>query len=168
MTTELLEKTKENLFNFSVDQNDLKSILGAFPKDEKVNMVTLEYEVQILKIVTVGWSINYFMEKNKDKDQLGEMYWKTVYEFSKNLSDYSSGTTGKDIDYYNILNERLNLYIEALNNLQAVSEPSKIVGHVFGEICGYKDNIDVIGIGTKVFSATILAVQAYLSSLEMI
>lgn len=168
MKKELLEKTKENLFNFSVDQNDLKSILRTFPEDKNVNMVTVEYEVQILKIVTVGWAITYFMEKNEDKDLLAEMYWKTVYEFSKNLSSYSSGTTGENIDYYGILRERLDLYINALSSLQTVSEPSVIVGHVFAEISGYKEHEDVIGTGKKVFSATILAVQAYLSSLELI
>jgi len=62
-----LEKVSENLVNFSVDRDDLNRIMAMLPEDENVNRVTVEYEIPLLKIVSVGWAIAYFMEDRPEK-----------------------------------------------------------------------------------------------------
>ncbi len=164
-SSEIVEKVSENLFNFSIDQNDLKSIIKSV-KDDSIDMVNLEYEIQILKIVLTGWSISYFMEGKAEKKQLSESFWIKIHEFSKNLSSISTGATGKKIEYFIILNERLEVYVKAITELGSVNNPVDIVGHVFAEVCGDKINTNMIDTGKNLFSATILAVRTYLESVD--
>ena len=61
-----LEEVSENLVNFSVDRDDLNRIMAMLPEDEAINRVTVEYEIPLLKIVSVGWAIAYFLENRPE------------------------------------------------------------------------------------------------------
>ncbi len=54
-----VEETAQNLAAFAVDRTDLKTILHSLPPESGPNRVTLEYELGMLKILTVGWGISF-------------------------------------------------------------------------------------------------------------
>ena len=55
-----IEKAAEALFNFAVDREDVKALVANLPEETDIQGVTVEYELQILKIISVGWSISYY------------------------------------------------------------------------------------------------------------
>ena len=81
-----IEKTGEDLFNFAIDREDVKWLMDRLPPEADVKRTTVEYELQILKIITVGWSISYYLANSPQKNVLVERYWNDVNEFSRNLT----------------------------------------------------------------------------------
>lgn len=158
-----LEKVCENLVNFSVDRDDLNRIMAMLPEEETVNRVTVEYEIPLLKIVSVGWAIAYFMENQPEKQALLESFWKAIDEFSKGLSDVTNLTTGADINYFHMLKERVDTYVQALNMQPEAKDPAAVIGPTFAGICNTPDNIHVIMTGNRVFNAAIIGVKEYLA-----
>jgi hypothetical protein len=110
-----IEKAGEDLFNFAVDREDVKTLVANLPEEIDVQVVTVEYELQILKIISVGWSIAYYLEKGPQKTQLAECYWQEVQQFANNISASTGLVTGHEIDYFQILKDRLDMYLAALN-----------------------------------------------------
>ncbi len=73
-----IEKAGEDLFDFAVDREDVKALVANLPEEADIHGVTVEYELQLLKIISVGWSISYYLEKGPQKTQLAELYWQAV------------------------------------------------------------------------------------------
>ncbi len=162
-----LEKVSENLVNFSVDRDDLNRIMTMLPEDEAVNRVTVEYEIPLLKIVSVGWAIAYFMEEQPEKKALLESFWQAIDEFSKGLSDVTNLTTGADINYFHMIKERVDTYVQALNMQPDAKDPAAVIGPTFAGICNTPDNIHVIMTGNRVFNAAIIGVKEYLAHINI-
>ena len=162
-----LEKVCENLVNFSVDRDDLNRLMAMLPEDEAVKRVTVEYEIPLLKIVSVGWTIAYYMENRPEKKALLESFWKAIDEFSKSLSDVTNLTTGADINYFHMIKERVDTYVQALNMQPDVKDPAAVIGPTFAGICNTPDNIHVIMTGNRVFKAAIIGVKEYLAHIDI-
>ena len=92
-----IEKAGEDLFNFALDREDVKSIMSLWPKEAEIKRETVEYELQILKFISTGWSITYFLENSPHKDRLAQVYWKTVYQYSLSISEATDLMTGQKI-----------------------------------------------------------------------
>ncbi len=56
-----VQKLAQNLASFAIDRTDLKELLSALPAENNLNITTIEYELGILKILSVGWGISFFM-----------------------------------------------------------------------------------------------------------
>jgi len=95
-----IEKASEDLFDFAIDRSDIKMILQSLPEDIKINRVSLEYEIQLLKILAVGWSISFFLDESSLKKELSESFWNAVQNFSQSISTLSSSSTGKCFKSY--------------------------------------------------------------------
>jgi len=162
-----LEKVSENLVNFSVDRDDLNRILTLLPEDDAINRVTVEYEIPLLKIVSVGWAIAYYMEERPEKRALLETFWQAIDEFSKGLSDVTNLTTGADINYFHMIKERVDTYVQALNMQPDAKDPAAVIGPTFAGICNTPDNIHVIMTGNRVFNAAIIGVKEYLAHINI-
>ena len=162
-----LEKVCENLVNFSVDRDDLNRLMAMLPEDEAVKRVTVEYEIPLLKIVSVGWTIAYYMENRPEKKALLESFWKAIDEFSKSLSDVTNLTTGADINYFHMIKERVDTYVQALNMQPDAKDPAAVIGPTFAGICNTPDNIHVIMTGNRVFKAVIIGVKEYLAHIDI-
>ena len=80
-----IEITGEDLFNFAIDRQDVKWLMERLPPEADVKRSTVEYELQILKIIGVGWSISYYLTNSPQKIALLELYWNAVNEFSRDL-----------------------------------------------------------------------------------
>jgi hypothetical protein len=163
----LLEQTGEALFNFAVDREDVKILLAALPTGADVERAKVEYELGILRIISVGWSVAYFLEQSPHKNRLAELYWKAVQEFSQSISAAAGMMIGKDIDYFQVLKDRLNRYLEALRQQPHVSEPAVVIGPEFAGACGNSHDVYAVMTGTKMFIAAVAGVKEYLEALKL-
>ncbi|MBW2099976.1 MAG: hypothetical protein JRG68_04305 [Deltaproteobacteria bacterium] len=162
-----VEEIAGNLVNFSIDRSELKVILQGLPQEAGINPITLEYEIALLKILSVGWGISFFMGEHPKKKELTEVFWNSIHDFSKNISTATSSSIGKELDYFQILKERIDLYINALNLCSDVSDPTSVIGPTFAEVCGDKENACTILAGSKIFCLSIGTVRDYLESVEI-
>ncbi len=159
-----IQETGESLANFSLDRESVLFALSRLPEEESINKVTIEYEIQLLKILSVGWSISYFMENHSEKAQLIENFWDVLFEFSKNLSSVTSLAIGKEVDYFKALKERIDIYLQALAEAPHVKDPASVIGPTFARLCGNTDNVHVIMAGNRVFHLSLEGVKRYLES----
>ena len=164
-----VQETAQNLAAFAIDRTDLKKMLAALPKDAGLNLTTIEYELGILKILSVGWGISFFMPAgDTNKTPLSESFWHMIKEISENISTLTETTTGHKIDYFNILKERLDTYIQNLHaNPDGSTDPAAVMGPAFAKACGCPDNAIAILTGTKMFSLTLGAVKEYLAAVTI-
>jgi len=163
-----VEEVTEMLVNYSMDRNELNILLKSLPQDEAINPVTVEYEIQLLKILSVGWGISYFMIQHPKKKELTEAFWNSIRDVSRKISSVTSASIGKDIDYFGILKKRLDIYVKALNQNPNVTDPVHVICPIFAEFCKNKSNPHVILAGSKAFSLSLSGVKAYLDSIEIV
>jgi len=164
-----IEKLAQNLAGFAIDRTDIKELLAALPRENNLNMTTLEYELGILKILSVGWGIAFYMAaSDQNKAPLTETYWKMIQEISQNISTLTETTTGTQIDYFNILKERLNTFVEQMQeNPSGAAEPTAVMGPAFASACGCPDDPMAILTGTKMFTLTLGSVKEYLTAVHI-
>jgi hypothetical protein len=162
-----VEIAGEDLFNFAVNREDIKALITHLHKETTCKPEAVEYELQLLKIISTGWSISFFLEETNHRDQLSESFWKSIHEFSETLSETTQLMTGQDINYFNILKERLDMYVEALTGKPEATEPVAVIGPVFAKVCGNADDIFAIMTGSKMFLITVASVKEYLEEIEL-
>lgn len=165
--TDDIARAGEQLFQFAIDRGDMKTILDAVPVAVPERRGILEYEIQLLRIISVGWAIAFFLADDGRKTELGHHFWEQVRAFSTTLSSSASLTVGSDIDYFDILKKRLESYVGTLDAAGKIPEPAMAMGPAFAENCGDKDDACAILVGTKMFTHTINAVREYLDGPAM-
>jgi len=162
------EQAGEDLFNYAVEREDIKWLLAQLPAVAEVKPTTVEYELQILKIVGVGWGISYYLEGTPGrKNKIMEIYWHAINDFSKQLSETTGLMIGQDIDYFEILKSRLNDYVGAMSKDPEATDPSLLIGPAFANLCGNVDDIFASMTGTKLFANTIARVRQYLEAVKL-
>jgi hypothetical protein len=162
-----IEKVRDDLFNFAIDRGDIKWLMERLPKEANIKRSTVEYELQILKIISIGWSISYYLENNPHKNPLLELFWMAIYEFSQNLSTTTELMIGQDIDYFQILQERLDMYVNAMSQNPVAPEPSTVIGPEFARTCGNTDDIFTFMTGSKMFLSITSQVKEYLEKINL-
>ncbi len=164
-----VDKLAENLALYAIDRTDLKELLDAIPTDNNLNLTKVEYELQILKILSAGWAVAFYLpvgDKNKKSIETG--FWHYIREISNNISSLTESTTGHDIDYFDIIKTRLDQYVSALRSgAVETDEPSTVMGPEFARACDCEDDAIAILTGTKMFTLTLGAVKEYLDSVEI-
>ncbi len=150
------------LFQFAIDRGDMHAILESLPLAVPEKRVAIEYEIQILRIVVVGWAIAFFLTESPLKDPLGQQYWEQVRSFSTTLSTSASVSVGSEIDYFEILKKRLDHYVAALDAAGQVPDPAAVVGPAFAAMSGDESDACAVLAGSKMFAHTIRAVREYL------
>ena len=158
----ILNPYAENLYNFALDREDIKWLLQGLPLDGQEDLNTVEYELQLLKIVSTGWAISFYLQEDPLKDRILEPYWQAMREFSENISQTMSLLIGKDIEYFQILKSRLETYVQAMAVLEQDSDPSQAIGPAFAYCCGDRDNPFTTLAGAKLFVNTLSSVREYL------
>ena len=56
-----IEKAGADLLDFALDREDVNWLMDRLPQEADIKRVTVEYELQILKIIGVGWSLSYYL-----------------------------------------------------------------------------------------------------------
>ncbi len=162
-----LEKASDDLLDFAVDREDVNWLMDRLPQEADIKRVTVEYELQILKIIGVGWSLYYYLENSPQKTELLELYWNSINEFSRGISTTTEYMIGQDIDYFQILKDRLEMYVVALEKHPNAAEPALVIGPEFARICGNVDDIFTFMTGSKMFISTLNRVKQYLEAIKL-
>ena len=162
-----VEQAGENLFDFAVDREDIKIFVEHLSEEAKCKPTGVEYELQLLKIVSTGWSISFFLKNSLHGKKLAENFWKKIYAFSAELSETTSLMTGHDIDYFQILKNRLDGYVNVLQSKPEMTEPAAAIGPEFARLCGDADDVFTIMAGSRIFILTVARVREYLDSLGL-
>jgi len=161
-----VEQAVQSLFDFAVDREDVKTLVAHLPEEAECKPTAVEYELQLLKIVATGWSISFFMESNPCREQLAAIFWKLIHAFSADLSETTGLMTGHDIDYFQTLKDRLDVYVAALQAKPEMREPAAVIGPEFARLCGNSDDVFTIMTGSRMFILTVARVKDYLDSLR--
>ena len=159
-----IEQAAEDLFDYAIDREDMHWLLSHLPPEAEVDRVRVEYELPMLKIVTVGWCISYYLAESPRKEPLGAAYWQAVYSFSRNLSETTGLMIGQDIDYFQTLRERLDGYVAAMAGNGDALEPAQVIGPVFAANCGSADDLFIFMTGSKMFLSVNDRVRQYLEA----
>ena len=165
-----IQQPARDLVTFAFDRTDTKELLATIPENCHLNLTTIEYELQILKILSVGWGISFFTpDTNKNKAGLAQRFWDHVRETSDTVSTVTQTTTGQNIDYFDILKKRLDAYLAIMQKNQGDAQnPADIMGPAFADACNSSPENNAIAnlIGTKMFTLTLGAVKEYLNSMK--
>ncbi len=162
-----VELAARDLFNFAVAREDIKAVVAALHPNAQTPRHTIEYELAILKIISVGWSLAYFLEHSPHKTRLAENFWAAIREFSQTISSATGLMTGQDIDYFQILKDRLNTYVTAMNERPEAKEPAAVMGPEFARTCGVADDVFTVMAGARLFIGTTGRVKAYLEEVKL-
>lgn len=163
-TPDTLGNICRNLAEYAVNRDEIKELVKTLPQDQGINTVTLEYELQLLKVVTIGWSISVYMISHPGKELFEIKFWELIREFSSNISNVTSLMLGHDIDYFDLLKQRFNTYLTAMEKSDSNADPASAAGPCFAEICGENDNPFVIITAARLFNYSIRATKEYLES----
>lgn len=163
-----IEQIAENLAAFAIDRADLKSLMAGLPKENDIDLTRLEYELAILKILSVGWGLAFFMAAtDPNKAPLTQTFWEQIRQISNNVSTLTETTTGTRVDYFAILKE-LDTFVQQMQeNANENADPTSVMGPVFAKACNAPDDPLVILCGTKMFALTLGAVKEYLSAVKI-
>lgn len=153
----------QRLCGFALEREDIKWLVQGLPRKGSVDPNTAEYELQLLKIVSIGWGISYFLQGDPLKDEMLEPYWQAVREFAENLSQTTSLLIGKDIEYFEVIKTRLNTYVQAMAELSSDADPTQAVGPAFARCCGQEDDPFAALAGAKLFANTLAHTRSYLA-----
>jgi hypothetical protein len=164
----LLEQAGQDLFSFAIDREDIKTLIALLPEESECKPATTEYELQLLKIISVGWGISFYLENHPQKDELAELFWKRVHEFAGSLSETTGLMTGHDIDYFQTLKDRLDTYVAALAKKPGAAEPAAVIGPEFARACGNSDDVFAVMTGARMFIAIVGSVKEYLETLKLL
>ena len=162
-----MEQAAEDLFNFAIDRQDVKRLMENLAAEADIKRTTVEYELPILKIISVGWSLSYYLTDGPQKEALANLYWTAINEFSKDLSTTTEMMTGQKIDYFDILKERLNIYVKALGQHPDAHDPATFIGPEFARTCGNADDIFTFMTGSKMFISAVGRVKEYLEKIKL-
>ncbi|MEJ2038296.1 MAG: hypothetical protein P8X55_05105 [Desulfosarcinaceae bacterium] len=157
-----IEQAGEDLFNYAIDREDIKYLVALLPGESTVNRSKVDYELQLLKIVTVGWTISYHLMEHPLKDVLSELFWQSIQTFSRTLSETTGLMIGKDIDYFDTLKTCLNNYLDVLARQPETSQPARIIGTEFARRCGDANDLFTFMTGSKLFLSASTRVKQYL------
>lgn len=163
-----INQANEDLFNYAVDREEVKYLLARHPKESSIAPAKVEYELQLLKIITVGWSLSYYLQESTAKNRLLTPFWQSIRQFSDSLSETTDLMIGHKIDYFNTLKERLDHYVAVLAKNPRATEPVEVIGPEFAACCGNRDDIFTLMAGAKMFSTAALRVKQYLTAANLI
>lgn len=162
-----LEQAAEDLFHFAIERGDTKWLLARLPAEAAVKPAAVEYELQILKIISVGWSISFFLEGWPEKEQLAAIFWEAVREFAQGLSTTTEMMTGQDIDYFQVLKDRLDRYLDALRQHPEARNPEEVIGPEFARRCGNARDLFAVYTGGRMFSGVTGRVRDYFAAADL-
>jgi len=165
--TASLNAAAEHLFNYAIDRDDLKQMVAHLPEGETIRKVTVEYELQLLKIISVGWGIAFFVSSQTLKTALSEAFWRHIQGLSQSISKATSASIGKDVDYFAIVKERLDIYVNALQHYADAPDTAKVIGATFAKLCGDETSSYILLAGKRTFSLASANVKNYIETLPL-
>lgn len=93
----------QGLFDYALEREDIKWLLNGLPHDVGIDPDTVEYELHLLKIVSVGWALSYYLPDGEARAGLLESFWQAIRDVADNLSRTTNMLTGQEVDYFQAL-----------------------------------------------------------------
>ncbi len=162
-----IEKTCEELFQFAIDRGEIASLMSGLPEGSDVFRATVEHELQMLKIISVGWSLSYYMPDGPLKTELTTLFWQTVHDFSRDLDRTTKLLIDQDVDFFDSIRNRFDGYLGELQKKTDAPEPAVIIGPEFARVCGDAGNVHVVMAGSRMFIGTVGEARTYLERLRL-
>lgn len=162
-----LEQAGSDLFDFAIDREDVRWLMDQLPESADITRAAVDHELQLLKIITVGWSIAYCLAGHPQKDPLSEVFWAGIREFAHGLRQTTELMTGKDIDVFQSLRDRLDTYVDALAKNPEIDNPAAVIGPTFAFVCGNAEDVFITMAGTKLFATALGRVRTYLEAVAL-
>lgn len=159
-----LNDSIEVFVQFALERKDIQQLIKGLPEADDISPVTMEYELQLLRILTVGWGISYFLGDTPEKSRVLESFWNRVNELSKGISEALMPSLGNDFDYFSIVKQRLEQYVKIMDENTDISDPGVAIGPLFAELCGNASHDYLILSGKAAFHLSLGDVKKYLSS----
>lgn len=159
-----IEVACEALFNFAIDRRDVVDIMARLPGVSDTRRATMEHELQILKIISVGWSLSFYLHGGPLKEEMTVRFWQAVQEFSKSLSSTAELLIDHDVDFFAAVKDRLEKYLEEMKRNVSAPEPAVVIGPVFAECCGNEGDAHMVMAGSRMFVGTASEVKRYLET----
>ncbi len=153
----------EDLCEYALDRDDIKWITYKVPQSAGIAPDKLEYELQLLKIVTVGWGISYYLQDEPGGEKVIEPFWQNIHEVAKGLSQTTGLFIGKNIDYFRVIRSRLDGYVLAMSKAEG-DNPVLAIGPEFAGHCSSPDDLFASMAGSKMFMAALGGVRQYLQA----
>lgn len=168
-TDHTVNRAVDVLTGIATNREIIKRELAKLPVDDPgFSKTTVEYELQLLRIVFTGWALSYFIGDHPLKNELAEAFWFSVHAFAKQVSTMASvSTPDKTIDYFEAIRERAQCYTEAMNTGISEADPAIVVGAVFLKLCGDVDAQAIADAGKQVFVNTLNTVKLYLDTVTI-
>jgi hypothetical protein len=66
-TPDDIARAGEQLFQYAIDRGDMNTILDGLPLAAPEKRGNWEYEIQLLRIISVGWAIAFFLADDGQK-----------------------------------------------------------------------------------------------------
>lgn len=161
---DILIRVGEDLFNYATEREDIKLIASGIPQDCEISPDNVEYELQILKFISVGWGFAYYIQDREIREFLSSAYWEAIRDLCASLSQGTGLFIGQELDYFQIIKERFNTYVRALNRAGENYSPAAVIGPEFAAVCGKKDDIFCVHAGTKLFVGVLERIREYLQA----
>jgi len=149
------ENTAYILFNYSVKREDLKELADSIIDNSTLSEQTILYELQILKIISTGVSINYLIKTPEAKNKISEYYWKYILDFSASVTEATKEYSNVELNYFDVIKEKLDFYLKELNQNKSAAEPASVIGPSFAHQCGDDSDTFAVMAGAKLFKSVI-------------
>ena len=162
-----MDRAVEVLTGIAVNRQEVRHALAGLPEAEGINKTTVEYEIQLLRIVFTGWAVSYFLAHHPLKNELAQSFWFSIHEFSQKVSSLAAGSAGVTVDYFDAIRERTRCYIDAMNNNMTEPDPTAVVGATFSLLCGGTGAQPVVDAGKQMFANTLATVKIYLDTVRI-
>jgi hypothetical protein len=162
-----IEKTCDELFRFAIDRENLRGLVAGLPEASDIFRATVEHELQILKIISVGWSLSYYLPDSPLKTELTTRFWQSVRDFSKDLAQTTKLLIQQDINFLDAVKIRFDGYLEEMQKNVDTPEPAVVIGPTFARVCGDADNAHAVMAGARMFIGTVGEVKSYLERLKL-
>ena len=162
-----IEKTCDELFHFAIDRKDVARLMAGLPAESDVFRATVEHELQILKIISIGWSLSYYMPAGPLKTELMALFWQSIQEFSRDLARTTKLLIHQDIDFFDAVKNRFDEYLGEMQKNVEAPEPAVVIGPEFARVCGDAENVHAVMAGSRMFIGTVGEVRSYLEKFNL-
>jgi len=162
-----MDQSADALFSFATDREDINWLLDHIPAESGMDLGKVEYELRILKLISVGWLVSYHLEADPLKNRILGEYWGAVHELARSISASVGMMTDRPIDYFQVIRDRLDQYLRAVGAQPQASEPASVIGPEFARICGRENDVFAIACGTRMFVTTSIRVREFLDSVGL-
>jgi hypothetical protein len=156
-----IEVVCKSLFDFAIDRRDVVDIMARLPEIPGVRRATVEHELQILKIISVGWGISFYLPAGPLKEEVAVCFWQAVRDFSKSLSSTAELLINQDVDFFAAVRGRFDKYLEEMKRHVNAPEPAVVIGPEFARCCGSEDDAHTVMAGSRMFVGTVNEVKRY-------